>query len=201
MERFRLRALEQPKKGLIWELKLFPDHPGHGFREKDGRIMGSSSVPATILWLRQVSGPYLKKADSPGPVDAEQFGPQSAPCWLVWEDGLRLSLAFSNARYLRSQKQKRMFKEGLYALPSEVVLYWFTLCFYGYRQAAGKAAFRTLLTYQQKDDEAPTPRKKAKRASSPGLFTPAGELSSNGDIQNLAEHFTGKAPQNKLVRP
>ena len=193
MERFRLRAIEQPKKGLIWELKLFPDHPGHGFREKGGRIMGSSSVPATILWLRQVSGPYMKNALSPGPVVAEQFGPQSEPCWLVWEDGLRLSLAFSNARYLRSQTQKRMFKEGLYSLPSEVVLYWFTLCFYGYRQAAGKAALRTLLTFQQKDGETPKPSRKAKAVLSPGLVTPAGDLSSSGDIQNLAEHFTGKA--------
>ena len=191
MERFRLRAMEQPKKGLIWELKLFPEHPGHVFREKEGRIMGSSSVPATILWLRQVSGPYLKKALSPGPVEAEQFGPQSKPRWLVWEDGLRLSLAFSNARYLRSQTQKRMFKEGLYALPSEVVLYWFTLCFYGYRQAAGKAAFRTLLTYQQKDEVLKS-RKKAKKAPPPGLLAPAENLSNNGDIQNLAEHFIGK---------
>ena len=34
MERFRLRVMDQPKRGLIWELKLFPDMPGLHFREK-----------------------------------------------------------------------------------------------------------------------------------------------------------------------
>jgi hypothetical protein len=200
MERFRLRALEQPRKGLIWELKLFPDHPGHTFREKDGRIMGSSSVPATILWLRQVSAPYLKKALSPGPMEAEQFGPQSESCWLAWEDGLRLSLAFSNARYLRSATQKRKFKEGLYALPSEVVLYWFTLCFYGYRQAAGKAAFRTLLTYQQKEDEPAKPQKKVKGRQkkkdrpSPTPLIPLKDMATPGDAQDPAVYSQAGSP-------
>jgi hypothetical protein len=105
MERFRLRVLDQPKRGLIWELKLFPDMPGLRFREKDGRIMGSSSVPSTVLWLRQLSDPYLKRSKDPGPIDGEAFGPASEPRWLEWEDGLRLALAFANARYLKSQRQ------------------------------------------------------------------------------------------------
>ena len=160
MERFRLRVLSQASKGLIWELKLFPDHPGRAFREKDGRIMGSSSVPATILWLRQLSAPYLKRAAAPSPIEADQFGPESEPRWLEWEDGLRLSLAFANARYLRTPRQQRMFREDLHGLPSEVVLYWFTLCFYGYRQSAGKAAFRTLLTYSRTDEDPPDHHRK-----------------------------------------
>jgi len=192
MERFRLRALEQPKKGLIWELKLFPDMPDHGFREKDGRIMGSSTVPETILWLRQVSAPYLRKSESPGPIEADTFGPTSEPCWLSWEDGLRMSLAFSNARYLRSPAQRKMFKEGLYDLPSEVVLYWFTLCFYGYRQAAGRAALRTLLTYQQKDDESSSSRRKRPNQLpdvSPTLKIPEGDSSPPGNVQKLAAYL------------
>jgi len=50
-----------------------------------------------------------------------------------------------------------MFRENLEQLPSEVVLYWFTLCFYGYRQAAGRAALRTLLTHEE-IEESPPPR-------------------------------------------
>jgi len=169
MERFRLRVYQQPKRGVIWELKLFPDQPDRVFREKDGRIMGSSSVPAVVLWLQQVSDLYLRRADSPEPVDAASFGPKSHPRWLRWEDGLRLSLAFANARYLKSTRQRRMFREGLHELPSEVVLYWFTLCFYGYRQPAGKAAFRTLLTYGDANESVTPaeakPRPKSKTAT------------------------------------
>jgi hypothetical protein len=47
-----------------------------------------------------------------------------------------------------------------------VILYWFTLCFYGYRQAAGRVALRTLLTHEEPDERArPTPAK-AKLAAS-----------------------------------
>jgi len=63
-----------------------------------------------------------------------------------------MALAFSAARWLITRKQRRMFLEGLRDLPSEVVLYWFTLCFYGYRQAAGRAALRTLLTHLEPDE-------------------------------------------------
>jgi hypothetical protein len=38
------------------------------------------------------------------------------------------------------------------ALPEEVLLYWFTLCFYGYRQAAGRAVLRMLLTHEEEGD-------------------------------------------------
>jgi len=195
MERFRLRVLDQPKRGLIWELKLFPDMPGLRFREKDGRIMGSSSVPSTVLWLRQLSDPYLKRSKDPGPIDGEAFGPASEPRWLEWEDGLRLALAFVNARYLKSQRQKRLFREGLYALPSEVVLYWFTLCFYGYRQAAGKAAFRTLLTYSDGNEKKSKSKKagKTKVAVKPkGTVYPAlSGKQSELPVHELAEYYSG----------
>lgn len=48
--------------------------------------------------------------------------------------------------------QRRLFREGLEELPSEVVLYCFTLCFYGYRQAAGRAALRTLFTHEEPEE-------------------------------------------------
>ena len=60
---------------------------------------------------------------------------------------MRLALAFSAARWLPGAAQRRMFRDALAALPAEVLLYWFTLCFYGYRQAAGRAALRVLLTH------------------------------------------------------
>jgi hypothetical protein len=56
---------------------------------------------------------------------------------------MRLALAFSAARWLAGAVQRRMFRDSLAALPSEVLLYWFTLCFYGYgrRRAAPLCAF------------------------------------------------------------
>lgn len=196
MERFRLRVKNEPKRGLIWELKLFPVMPGLKFREKDGRIMGSSSVPSTVYWLRQLSDPYLKRSTDPGPIDAEGFNPASRPRWLEWEDGLRLALAFANARYLKSKRQKRMFKEGLHALPSEVVLYWFTLCFYGYRQAAGKAAFRTLLTYGDADDKPSKTKKSGKTGnesrSKGDLFPDLSGKQSAMPAHELADYYSGE---------
>jgi hypothetical protein len=56
-----------------------------------------------------------------------------------------------------------------------VVLYWFTLCFYGYRQAAGRAALRTLFTHEGAEEtsaDRPAARRKRQRQpeSGPSLF-------------------------------
>lgn len=149
MERFRLRVRAQPKKGLIWELHLFPSRPGRPFREADGKVLGSSSVPEVIHWLRRLSEPALLRAEAPGPIAADELSPKSDPRWLRFEDGMRLALVFTSARWLVTPKQRQAFREGLEDLPSEVVLYWFTLCFYGYRQTAGRAALRELLTHEE----------------------------------------------------
>lgn len=151
MERFRLRVRNEPKRGNIWELHLFADQPHRILREADGRTLGSASSPEAILWLRKLAKPYLEHArdqvGKPAPIDSDEFGPHVEPRWLEHEEGMRLALAFSSARWLVTSRQRTMFRDGLYALPSEVVLYWFTLCFYGYRQPAGRAALRVLLAY------------------------------------------------------
>jgi hypothetical protein len=157
MERFRLRVRHEPKRGDIWELQLFPDEPRGINREASVRTLATCSAPAATNWLRQVAHPYLQRCKEPAPIAAEQFGATTTPRWLEQQDGMRLALAFSAARWLASAGQRRMFRDSLAALPSEVLLYWFTLCFYGYRQAAGRAALRVLLTHQEpsEDDEAP----------------------------------------------
>lgn len=174
MERFRLRVRHEPKRGQIWELHLFPQHPRRSLREADGRVLGSSATPEAILWLRQIAGPFLSRAEAPSAISAEAFGPQAEPRWVKPEDGMRLALAFSAARWLTTPQQRRMFHEGLEELPSEVVLYWFTLCFYGYRQSAGRAALRTLLTHEEraeKDEEDAMIRKRRRqREEEPTLF-------------------------------
>lgn len=66
--------------------------------------------------------------------DARVLGSSATPeamLWLRHEDGMRLALAFSAARWLMTPQQRRLFRAGLEELPSEVLLYWFTLCFYG----------------------------------------------------------------------
>ena len=166
MERFRIRVRNEPKRGHIWELHLFPQHPHHQLREADARIMGSASNPEVTLWLRRLAEPALLRAEEPSPIAAEAFGPEAEPRWLRLEDGMRLALAFACARYLVKADDRRRFAEGLQGLPSEVILYWFTLCFYGYRQAAGRVALRTLLTHQEPDERTRQTSGKKKPASS-----------------------------------
>jgi hypothetical protein len=96
------------------------------------------------------------------------------PRWLESEDGMRLALAFSAARWLTTPQQRRMYQKGLDELSSEVILYWFTLCFYGYRQASGRAALRILLTHEEPGDghrERPYSQKRKRgETPEPSLF-------------------------------
>jgi hypothetical protein len=174
MERFRLRVRHEAKRGQIWELHMFPNMPGRLPREADAKVMGSSASPETIQWLRELSDPFLQQAEDPGPVKASDFRPGTPARWLRHADGMRLALAFASARYLTRPAQRGIFRSGLLDLPAEVVLYWFTLCFYGYRQQAGRAALRTLLTYEQPEEKPksrPTRGPKArKEATGPTLF-------------------------------
>jgi hypothetical protein len=178
MERFRLRVRHEPKRGHIWELHLFPEYPHRQLREADGRVLGSSSTPEAILWLRHIAEPFLLRAEAPEPIAAEKFGPDAEPRWLRPEDGMRLALAFSAARWLVTPHQRRLFREGLEELPSEVVLYWFTLCFYGYRQAAGRAALRTLFTHEEPEEinavRSVSRRQNRALESEPSLFALSG---------------------------
>lgn len=167
MEKFRLRVQHQPKKGNIWELHLLPDAPGAA--PAAARLLGSVSTQASINWLREICRPYFERPEIRR--DVERFGARTEPVFLKPEDGMRLALAFTAARYLPKPRQRRQFREGLAELPSEVVLYWFTLCYYGNRTAAGRAALRTLLAYQE-----PPPPRRARSAvrkaqSGPDLFS------------------------------
>ena len=176
MEQFRLRVRNEPKRGYIWELHLFPSYPRRQLREADARIMGSSSVPETIHWLKKIAEAFFLRADPP--TNPGQLNESAEPCWLQVEDGMRLALAFVSARYLVNAKQRRMFHEGLKSLPSEVVLYWFTLSFYGYRQSAGRAALRTLLAYEEPDEPVSSSKKKVQPK---GLQLPLGFLDDKND--------------------
>lgn len=145
LESFRLRATYTRKKGLRWELFLVPVSPRRG-RKLPDRLLGSQGAPAAIRWLREIVRPITLRMNPA--FDINGFGLESDPLTLPRLDGMRLALAFSAARYLRSPSAKKRFRERLEALPKEVLLYWFTLCFFGDQTAAGRAALRTLLTYK-----------------------------------------------------
>jgi hypothetical protein len=221
MERFRLRVRHEPKRGQIWELHLFPQQPRRPSREADGRLLGSSATPEAVLWLRQCAGPFLSRAEAPSAISAEAFDPQAEPRWLKPEDGMRLALAFSAARWLTAPQQRLRFREGLEELPSEVVLYWFTLCFYGYRQSAGRAAMRTLLTHEEptEQDKADAGVHKRRRSradeltllskASGDLFTESEETRSADaalepaslDMASVVPHdYSGMTQQRKSAR-
>jgi hypothetical protein len=197
MEQFRLRVRHEPQRGQIWELHLFPQQPHRPPRETDSRILGSSATPSAILWLRQLADPFLSRPEAPSAISAEAFGPQAEPRWLKPEDGMRLALAFSAARWLTTPQQRRMFREGLEDLPSEVVLYWFTLCFYGYRQAAGRAALRTLLTHEEpaepNETDAIVRMRRRQHDDEPTLFAMAGN--------DLSAESQGKGAANTAAEP
>jgi len=191
MERFRLRVRNPVKKGHTWELHMFPEHSSGRLLEADGRILSSSTTPEAILWLKKIAEPFLLGAERPVPIASEDFGPKSEPRWLRHEDGMRLALAFSAARYLVLPKQRRMFARGLRELPSEVVLYWFTLCFYGYRQAAGRAALRTLLTHEEPETGKALPLRKGEKSKDKSQMTLFGNGESplaQGVWKGLAEY-------------
>jgi hypothetical protein len=191
MERFRLRVRQEAKRGQLWELHLFPNMPGRLPKEADAKIMGSSASPETIQWLRELSDPFLQQAEEPGPIKASDFRPGTPARWLKHPDGMRLALAFASARYLTKPAQRKMFRSGLLELLAEVVLYWFTLCFYGYRQQAGRAALRTLLTYEQAEEKPqarPTRgRRSRKETGGPTLFD------TNGTDGEATESGEGKS--------
>lgn len=146
MEKFCLRVKQQARKGQILELYMFPAVSGRATKESDAKVMGSSASPETIQWLRELSETFLEQAEEPGPIKASKFVPGTPPCWLRHVDGMRLALGFASARYLNKPAKRKMFRNGLLDLPAEAVLYWFTLCFYGQRQIACRAALRTMLT-------------------------------------------------------
>ena len=41
--------------------------------------MGSSASPETVQWLRELSDPFLRQAEEPGPIAARDFRPGTAP--------------------------------------------------------------------------------------------------------------------------
>jgi hypothetical protein len=88
----------------------------------------------------------------------ENFRPGSEPLRLEPQEGMRLALAFGCARYLTSA-QRQAFEQRLYELPPEVLLYWFTQCFYGNRTAAAKAALRELMVHDSDENIRPVTRR------------------------------------------
>lgn len=206
MERFRLSVRHEPKRGDIWELQLFPDEPRGLHREATARTLATCSAPTATNWLRQVADPCLHRCKEPGPIAAEQFGPKAAPRWLEAEDGMRLALAFSAARWLPSAAQRRMFRDALAALPAEVLLYWFTLCFYGYRQAAGRAALRVLLTHQEPSEGDDTSAETATAAAATpsaieATYPEPVRLPLRGLGEELASYLTGGPAQGEAAAP
>lgn len=149
LEKFYVKAKHEPKQGLIWEIYLLPQNGQEGLRRPVPRRLASVSAPGGLAWLRELLKSYLKKTDPK--TGGEGFGPQSEPLFLTAEDGMRLALAFACARYLATPEKRRAFVQHLNELPPEVLLYWFTQCFYGRRTAAARNALRELLTHADDD--------------------------------------------------
>lgn len=145
LEVFRLRVRHEPKAGPIWELHLLPNAGANSFY-KHARLLGSASASYSVPWLRELAGRYLKKGN-PKTI-LEDLGPDKAPVILNHEEGMRLALAFSCARYLGKAEQRKVFAQRLDEMAPEVLLYWFTLCYYGNRTAAARAALRELLLHE-----------------------------------------------------
>jgi hypothetical protein len=145
MEQFRLRVRHEPRRGNLWELQLVPESP-RTRRAAASRLLGSASAPEGVRWLADLLLALAPSAEASALVDR---GAKAEPLRLEHDAGMRVALAFSAARYLGGARQRQLFATGVVELPGEVLLYWFTICFYGHRLAAGRAALRTLLTYEE----------------------------------------------------
>lgn len=66
--------------------------------------------------------------------------------YLNWQDTMRTALGFLGSVYWKYEDRHR-FANAVKDLPDEVILYWYTLCFYGHRKTAGRKAFRMLLMH------------------------------------------------------
>mgnify|MGYP006921364277 CR=1 FL=1 len=61
-------------------------------------------------------------------------------------EGMRLALAMVLAGRASTITKSNALTQELTNLPAECLLYWFGICFYGWRQKASRAALFTLLT-------------------------------------------------------
>lgn len=65
-------------------------------------------------------------------------------------EGMILAMAFMLAGRCNTTARKNAVRDGLTNLEPEVLLYWFTLCAYGWRQKAGQAALFALFTTRER---------------------------------------------------
>lgn len=140
-----MRARRRKDDSQVWELHMFPNPPARVPTEADAVLLGSAASPEAVQWLRELSEPFLRVADEP--IKAADFRPGVPARWLQHADGMRLALAFASAPHLGTAARRADFREGLAELPAEVVLYWFTMSFYGRRRYAARAAMRVLFTW------------------------------------------------------
>ncbi len=151
MEKFCLSIQANTKKGQVWEIQMHPNLSDRMTTKAAAIVLGSANSSDSIDTLKSIVELINSKARSKENVIPIILKPDSEN-WVPNAVGMKLALAIVSARYLLKTPQRTMFKSGLLELPDEVVLYWFTMCFYGYRQQAARAAFRTLLTFEQTDE-------------------------------------------------
>lgn len=112
------------KNDLRVGVTLIPNGPG-GLDEKSSEILTAPMHfhPQVAEIVRRLG---LKEGD------------------LVANEGMRAALALATP--IVPARIVGRFLDNLEELPNEVILYWFTLCYYSRRQKAGRAALRVLLT-------------------------------------------------------
>jgi hypothetical protein len=126
MERFELK----PYRAGGVQLVMKPTRDGSVIR-----VLAKTTHPELVHWLGEVQESHYM------PLRFEDG-------YLAHADGMRLALAFGCCLRMGNNRAfLKNFQAGLASLPDEIILYWFTLCFYGYRQQPARAALRTLLTY------------------------------------------------------
>lgn len=130
---------------------MYPNLSGRATTKAEAIVLGSARSTDAIDTLKSIVELINTKSTNKESGNPISINPESEN-WVPSTVGMKLALAMVSVRYLSKTPQRNMFKTGLLNLPDEVVLYWFTLCFYGYRQQAARAAFRTLLTFEQADE-------------------------------------------------
>lgn len=126
MEQFIIERKVTPKRGPKMTFSVRPYGPaGYGQPEQ---LISVSDVNAVLLRLDKYSAALTGGLDT-----------------FEGRAGMRIGLAFVGAKFVLGATGWREFIANLDALPDEVVLYWFTLCFYGGRKRQARKALVTLL--------------------------------------------------------
>lgn len=162
MERFKLTAKKTRTGKVDLVLGVYDTRADKPVLEVPVNYIGANAEHKTMALLRGLERPAAlynaEWAERPVNFDGSaksiadhlfEHDYRLGECWLTHADGMRVAMLFALMGRCRTIRTAKDVQCGVADMPAEVVLYWFTLCFYGRRRKAGKAGLYSLLTTKE----------------------------------------------------